>query len=411
MDISIILIIISVVILASVIAVVGYFCVLWWKKRNENSEILLSPNINFRKQKDPSFSLSKRKQKKEKAQSQSICEIKNRLSAQSNDDADRTFEQANEYDVSPDSPLTEHRSLETQENGVTNETSNVSEPSETLVQEKLLIEEFIPPNLPEPPESLLYAKEFCYIIRFYAEQNIGISVMQQVCDFYNKNRINCYRILGYDETAKVWKLLGKSSFRYLLLALPLADRGGKLSKDQIKLIEEEGRGFAERMKIHAIFPTISSTLNRVEVLDAFCESVDFIVEFRVRMPQTYTLEQIEEYLSLNKMTVGNKQATFRRDSEEIFKAVPNIQSNNNIQTILFSLDVPKVTRPIQALDDMMKLIERFAKNVNGTIENPLGHAVDAEKLATIRKQLMHIVAKMNDNNVPPGGSLSHLLFS
>lgn len=367
-------------VLTAAIALVGYFGVPWWKKKHQGSKMEFS--MSLENQKDPSFSSVIKDTKKiekdshlETADAVAVTEgAGEALYASGQDDIDNADEVAEQ-------------------------------------QEKLSLDEFIPPELPEPSQSLLYAKEFCYIIQFYAEKNIGVDIMQQICDIYKKYRLNCYRILGFDESAKEWKLLGKSSYRYLLFVLPLADRGGKLSKEQIKLIEEEGRSFAERMKIRAIFPTPSSTLKRVEVLDAFCEDVDVVVEFRIRTESQHTLQQINEYFSLNKMVVNNKRAVFRKDSEEVFYAQPTVQSNHTVQSVLFSLDVPKVTRPIQALDDMIILINRFATNINGTVVDHQGQIVDANRIAVIREQLVQVIQKMNANNVPPGGSLSHLLFS
>lgn len=385
MDIATILLIIGGLILTVLIALLGYFGVPWWNKNRQKDDGLNSWNINTAKQKDPSLS-----------------------------SVSASADNANNSGAAVSSPASDSNDAaddDSPEAGEAGEGAEASSPPAIPIQQgSLQIEDFSPPALPEPPRSLLHAKEFCYVIQFYGEHPIEAKFLQQLCDKLAQGKIHFYRQLGFDENSREWQLL-QSSYRYVYLVFPLANRSGKLEKTQIKLIEDEGRRFADKMKIKAVFPDVASAVGRADVLDNFCEAVDIIIECRLQIGGKFTLEQVNQCLSLSRLVVSGKEAVYRKDSEEIFKAKLILGDNQSVRTVLFMLDVPKVTRPLQAFDDMMTISDKIAKSLNAEVTDSYGKAISTDRISTIKRQLVGIVKQMNDNDVPPGGALSHLLFS
>lgn len=269
---------------------------------------------------------------------------------------------------------------------------------------------FTPPELPPPDEALRHDTSYFYLIYFYAEAPLPPAALQPLLESLKRYRILLYKILGYSEKEGQWKEEKVDNLRYWLLALPLANRGGRLDKAKLDLIEEESRRFAQKLKIHVRFPSRSVAEHNGQVLDDFCNSVDLMIELRIILPQRESLSRIHELLTMHDMTPKEKKYVYRVNSEVFFLAQYVELPESTTQSLNFFMDTPKISKPTRAFDDMIDRLKKIAVLLNGSIIDPVGKPVDEARIEEIHQQLARLLRLMNEKGVTPGGSLAHLLF-
>ena len=284
-------------------------------------------------------------------------------------------------------------------------------PQPASEQQELGID-FTPPQLPDLDPALTPSLNFCYAIRLYGEKAVDIGTIRQFENHLKQYHIRVYQMLGFDENLNAWKTSYTAPARYWLVALPLADRGGKLDETRINLLEEETLRFGEKWQLRPLFPPLGSTLERIRIVDDFCNKVDLMVEIRLNPSSEQDANRVHEILSLNRMS-PEKEGRYlcRRESEVLFSAQCNPGAGGRIASILFALDSPKVSRPIPAFDEMIERVRRIASALQANLTDPQGRGIDEERITLIRGELSSVVRRMEENQISPGGSLAHLLFS
>ena len=263
------------------------------------------------------------------------------------------------------------------------------------------------PTLPPPDPSLLTA-DICYVIHFYGEKPLLAAAFSPFSEELTKHKTSMYRLLGYSADDDKWKSSLTESFPHWLVALPLADRGGQLKEDKIKLINDEARRFAQKLRLHPEFPSLDATLRRAKTLNDFCRMVDMVLEIRVRCPNTSS-EQVTQMMATQKLVSQNGRYIYRVESESLFSV--RTTYGGNVVTLIFTLDAPKVSSPERAFDNMTNCIRRAAMVLSGNVTDPNGTAITDERIGEIRRQLSLLRRHMTEYGVAPGGAMAHLLFS
>lgn len=273
--------------------------------------------------------------------------------------------------------------------------------------------DYTPPELPEPDESLLLS-DICFSIKFYSEDEaVAASVFTALEQKVARFALTVYRHLAFDEAQQKWQRDISKPYRYWLVAFPLADRSGRLTKERITLLEEEVRRFAQENGLHPRFSSIPEAIENAALLDKFCNEMDVVVEWRIDLAKETPVERIYEVLAMHHLSQEEQgNYVYRLDSETIFTAYCNTTlSSQHGQTLIFYLDAPKVSAPEQALTDMHNIARKVAEILNAKITDHQGAAIDSQRAATIRQQLIALRKQMTDFGVPPGSSTAHLLFS
>lgn len=265
------------------------------------------------------------------------------------------------------------------------------------------------PDLPAPHESLLTA-DICYVIHFYGEEALTAAAFAPLTESLSRLHATVYRLLGYDESAGEWKHSLADSFRYWLVAVPLANRGGHLNEEGIKSIGDDARRFAQKLRLYPVFPPLAESLEKARLLDNFCHTVDMVLEFRVTCAAALTLERVEQVAATQRLTPHEGQYIYRADSESLFHVRP-ATTGNTVRLLTFMLDAPKVSSPERAFDSMIHCIRKISGVTDGAFTDPNGNPVSDERINEIRRQLSVLRQQMSQYGVIPGSMMAHLLFS
>ena len=220
--------------------------------------------------------------------------------------------------------------------------------------------------------------------------------------------------LAYDGKAKEWRIPTDEKFTHWLLAVPLANRNGALNAEKIKSLEEESRRFAEKRSLRAVFPSALETVKNAGLLDKFCNTADIVVELWLSGQKIKAAEVAAVANMHGLVEDGEKEISYvlRVDSETLFLVrLMTVGGMSEVMRIVFELDAPNVSNPVAAFDRMSRCLERMAAVWQMSISDPRGEAVDAERLKTMREQLIVLERQMSDFGVPPGGAVAHLLFT
>lgn len=278
-------------------------------------------------------------------------------------------------------------------------------------QGTLAMEPFTPPELPQPPESLL-SLEMCYAAWLYGRQAIEAAVPEALQKQLRGDGNQNYYLLGFDAVAEQWRLLPDMRCEHWIIAMPLADRGGAISEDDLRRFEEQVRTFCQKAALHPVFSSASEALDNSRRIDDFCAAVDMFIELRLtggRQPA----ERIDEVMRLVGMTAeGERGYICRAESEALFrgKVVPAPASGNR-QTIILEMDAPNVSNPPRAFGEMLRSARRAAQMLSMQITDPLGEPIDEPRAAEMSKQLFLLTTQMREFGAEPGGAVARLIFS
>ena len=273
----------------------------------------------------------------------------------------------------------------------------------------------IPADLPSPNEVLLEI-DICYTMRVYCARPLSA---QRFVPFVEKLKLRAdfIKILGFDEATENWQTItgNDDNYRYWLLAIPLADRGGMLTEDKMRIINEDLNSTIGNLPgVRVVLPPPEETLETAKLLDKFCNEVDKILDLRVAfvLPDGDVSRVHEAIAMLENITMETKEKyVCRQASEVLFNIIYKPQSGRKEQTITFSLDAPRVTYPEKTFNQMVDYANRLSSMLNGVITDPSGQAIDEQRFADIRHQLAGLCQLMKSKGVPPGSATARLLFS
>lgn len=269
--------------------------------------------------------------------------------------------------------------------------------------------DFTEPVLPELEES--WQADYCYMVRFYEEQVREVGRFAVLQERLAQREVRLYRLLGFDETAQQWTVAESSTaFRYWTMMLPLANRSGSLSRERMKLLEDDCRRFAEKAGMRVMFSPLAGALERAKLLDAFCNEVDRFLQLRVVLAEPLELADVEELLQRGYMVADGKRHIYHLDSEVMFIAEPVLLPNNKVREVIFTLDAPCVSQPGRAFEDMMQRMEEIVELKQGRIFHGEREVGETE-IGMMRGEAANVAAKMKEKGVLPGSTLAHLLFS
>lgn len=277
-------------------------------------------------------------------------------------------------------------------------------------QGTLEMENFTPPELPSPDENLL-PLDMCYAAWFYGEKEVNCAAAETLLEAMRpKKTKNSYQ-LGFDESAQQWRLASQLPSRYWIAAVPLADRGGPIDKDDIRRMEDAGRAFAQKHKMRPMFPAANAALEDAARIDNFCATVDMFIELRLS-GDGQSSSRVEEVMRLAGLTKDGSSYVRRANSEEWFcgRVMPPASSGAR-QTIVFEMDAPNISAPPRAFEDMLRVVRRCAHMLEMDLTDPKGAPVDNERAAAMSRQLSLLASQMRDFGAEPGGAIARLIFS
>lgn len=289
---------------------------------------------------------------------------------------------------------------------------------EQKAQGQLDIEQFNAPKLPPPPDDML-AADMCYGVYVFAQTPINPQTFAPLLEMWQKWRLPRCLLLGYDDGEGQWRKpqnqSGGDNKKNWLLAVPLADRGGALDDARIRQLEESARRFCQSIDAHGKFPPADEAAKNAKLLDAFCNSVDKIVEIHLAgsptLARTAEAAQVCGLVNIEGAADGGLKYAFRQNSETLFSMTVAVRMKNEVRRVIFDLDAPNVSNPAQAFDAMVNALKRTASMLSLDISDKNGGKIDEARIDQMRGQIAVLSAEMKKFGVPPGGAVARLLFS
>lgn len=279
----------------------------------------------------------------------------------------------------------------------------------TPQQGTLEVDDFVPPELPLPPESIL-PLDVCYSTRFYGDKPTSVNDMESFRRQLNSSKSSNNYLLGFDEDGGQWRMPPDSPSRYWIIAMPLADRGGAITTADIQRLEEQSRVFAQKKQMRVVLPSLSESLKNAASIDSFCAAADMFIEIRLS-GESQPLARTDEILRLVGMRSDERDYVCRMNSENLFRARLMTATAAGRQTIIFEMDAPNISNPPRAFDEMIRAARRAAGMLNMQLTDPQGANIDDARVAEMNKQLALLASQMRKFGAEPGSSIARMIFS
>ena len=295
------------------------------------------------------------------------------------------------------------------------------------VQGELTMPSYSPPKLPDPSEELI-PLDICHSVRLHCRADaegewLRGSDMASLRAGLRECGMPVFRFLACGDDGE-WRAVrdeGKDSevrFRHWLVALPLADRGGAITEAKIKAVERETRRFAELRNLHSVFPSVGLSLENARLVDEFCGRVDIEVVLHADGTARPSRGSVEKMLRLQGLESDGGEGNgggliWRKDGEVRYGAHLRKSSGSpgDVSCAVFRLDVPNVSDPARAFEEMLECAQKVARVFFFQVRDPEGNEIGEERARELRMLTLGIAEEMRKYGVPPGGDVARLLFS
>ena len=350
------------------------------------------------------------------------------------------------------------------------------------VQQSLEMTSFVPPKLPAPSEELL-PLDICHSVRLHCREGEAMAAAElgPLEAGLREAGLPVFRFLACGDDGE-WRKVspdatgtgtpgtgtvgsgtgtgGGWEFRNWLVALPLADRGGRMTEEKIRAVERETRRFAELRRLQPSFPPTASSLENAKLVDDFCERVDIELALHVDGPSRPSRASVEKMLRLQGLTdapvravgkggtvgvgtgpvmgagsgmvsggngfggngsgngngaggSGSGRLVWTRDGEVRYSAQPRRVSSSpgEVSSVVFRLDVPNVSDPARAFDEMLECAAKVARVFYFKVRDPDGRDIGEDRARELRMLALGVAEDMRAHGVAPGGDVARLLFS
>ena len=276
--------------------------------------------------------------------------------------------------------------------------------------------QFKPPDLPPPGENLLRA-DVHYIVHLYGEGEASAAQMKPLTDALARGRLLAQRWLGFDGGG--WEeARGAKRYRHWIWAAPLANRAGRLDDDQLDSIEREIERFAAGRGLRPVFPKRAEVRENARLLDKFCEEVDeifsvYAIAAKGESQPAASIAALAEAEGFVRLRGG--EFAYFSDNQKLFslktRAGGEIGGARGLSGVRFVLDLPNVSRPAAAFEEMTRIAAKMARALHFQLADEAGEPLPPDALAATRTRIETLREKMDSYGVTAGGALARALFS
>jgi len=234
------------------------------------------------------------------------------------------------------------------------------------------------------------------------------------------------RLLGWDEAAGVWQVLGRGTHgdcRRLLAALQLVNRAGPVHAPQINGFCDALRAWAGRHGGEIQIDDTAAALQAARELDAFCGEMDVAIGLNVvaQSGGAFAGEQVAAAaLAAGLSLEADGMFHWRNDSGQTLFTMENHESEAfseerlaAMQTsgLTLLLDVPRVADGAAALEQMAQAGTVIAEMLGGFVVDDNRVPLQDAGLARIKTQLQGICKTMAERQIPAGSPRAQRLFA
>ncbi len=234
------------------------------------------------------------------------------------------------------------------------------------------------------------------------------------------------RLLGWDEAAGTWQLLGRGAHgdcRRLLAALQLVNRAGPVHAPQLNGFCDAVRTWAGRHGGEVQFDDAAVALQAARELDAFCSDMDVAIGLNVvaQSGGAFSGEQIAAAaLAAGSSLEADGVFHWYDDGGQTLFILENQESEafaedrlTAMQTsgLTLLLEVPRIADGTAALDRMAHVGAMIAEALGGFVVDDNRVPLQDAGLARIKTQLQGICKTMAERQIPAGSPRALRLFA
>ncbi|MBE9609504.1 cell division protein ZipA C-terminal FtsZ-binding domain-containing protein [Chitinilyticum piscinae] len=208
----------------------------------------------------------------------------------------------------------------------------------------------------------------------------------------------------------------RSRYSELRIALQLADRQGAVTPEQLNAFTMSVQQFADGIEASVSYPQRSSKLASAQDLDDFCAGVDVLIGLNIlAVDRPFPLEKVRVLAEQSGLVRGQDGAFhYRSDSGKTLFTLANQDQSpfgktSEALTLLF--DVPRVAGGLPVFDYLCDFAQSLSGALAGNLVDDNGKPLTPPSIASIRKQLAGIYARMDDRGIAPGSVAALRLFA
>jgi FtsZ-interacting cell division protein ZipA len=282
---------------------------------------------------------------------------------------------------------------------------------------------------PSEPATVPAAAGFDALLDYVAEINGSAPIADPLIGELSSKIAACgkpARITGFEPRSGAWEEVARGTgarYTRLRLGLLLVNRGGAVNPAQLATFCDAVRQCAERISAQAVCPDTQEALKAARELDAFCGRVDVAIGVNVIAPTGGAfagtrIRALAESAGFKLEPDGvfhhrdeQRHTQFTLDNHEPAPFLPESIKGISTHGITLLLDVPRVARGIETLEQMLKIAAGLAAGLGGQVVDDNRAPLSETGAARIKEQLRSIHAAMAQQGVPAGGSRALRLFS
>ena len=232
------------------------------------------------------------------------------------------------------------------------------------------------------------------------------------------------RWYAFDDIENKWRRINANTvgmYHWFLVALQLVDREGAVSEPDFLRFTRGVQKLADRFRaVPAGIPSRAEVLNNARELDRFCAEVDVQIAINVvsQGPMTgariFSLAEAEG-LRLESDGAFHARANDNRTLYVLINGGKDLFERSTLAALHTThlslvLDLPRVVDASAEFEDMMRFASHLAKTLGAVVVDDNGQPFGVEAVEAIRNRVRRYQMRMNEQGIPPGGSLARRLF-
>lgn len=234
------------------------------------------------------------------------------------------------------------------------------------------------------------------------------------------------RWFGRTAPGSPWVMLHSATpgeFVELAACLLLADRNGAASHAQLDTFVRVISELAPMLPAALSVPDVAAETDRAEALDRLCADLDVQVGLTVLkeeptgIPGT-RLRGVAEAAGF-KLAPGGRFEWPQEETGAVLYTLQNVRNEpftvdtlraSSTNGVVLVLDVPRVSDPLRAFDQMKMAAKRIAHTLDGELVDDNRRPLNDASLAAIRQQVQSAADALKACRIDPGSPRAHALF-
>jgi len=234
------------------------------------------------------------------------------------------------------------------------------------------------------------------------------------------------RWLGRSGTDPHWRAIDNTHagpWHEIAACMLLADRSGAATRDDVEAFLRLVDSVATGLHAESVWPDERDEAVRAEALDRLCADLDVQIGLTLLKgdsnPIAGTRLRGVAEASGFKLSRAGQFECMQEDTGAVLYSLQKLSGEPftveslravSVPGVVLLLDVPRVSEPVKAFDQMRLLAKRLAQTLEATLVDDNHRPVDDAALAAIRAQVQATASALREAHIEPGGQRALRLF-